>query len=270
MVPKIIPFYFAYFGGKKDEFKLIAPYIDFEQFTKIIEPFCGSCGFSLQCYGKYPDKEYFAYDLDTQLMEFLIFVKNNGSAPLFDHVDEFLKNYNKETLKEKFKEYKRNTDIYNYFTIKKLARMGRDGSYDYDRPETSSLRRTGYEITDKYFSCVNLGLQNYLISLERFKDDKNALIFCDPPYFDSYNMGYTDMVKGDNSEIYIKIRDFMKECQCGIILIVNNMAIMKDVFKDFIIAEYDKTYAATKRKTRHMLVGVNVKDDLLKIQNLKI
>ena len=59
--------------------------------------------------------------------------------------------------------------------------------------------------------------------MNEYKDNKDAFLYLDPPYMDSYNGGYSsfqsktyndDLTIKDNTEMYIYLLEFLKDCKC--------------------------------------------------------
>jgi hypothetical protein len=88
-----------------------------------------------------------------------------------------------------------------------------------------------------------------------YKDDKNAFIFLDPPYFASDNKTYYNAeyknIDGhltDNTAMYIDILNYFKTCKCKLMMVINKKMIIEYLFKDYIKGEYSKKYGRTQNK----------------------
>ena len=99
--------------------------------------------------------------------------------------------------------------------------------------------------------------------IKQDKSKKKYFIFLDPPYFDSFNkyyVMYQDKFTGektikDNTGMYIEILKYLKENKKNTMLIINKNCITEFIYKDYIKAEYDKTYQLTKKKTKHLIIN---------------
>ena len=92
--------------------------------------------------------------------------------------------------------------------------------------------------------------------------DKNAFLFCDPPYFGSDNTNYStfgsvvdkDNKIVDNTFMYVYLSDFIKHCKCKIMIIINDNALLRYLFEGYVKDTYDKTYQIAKKKDRLMII----------------
>ena len=103
--------------------------------------------------------------------------------------------------------------------------------------------------------------EDYTKVLAKYKQNKNAFIFLDPPYFDSfnnyymsYNDGFKDSVIVDNTVMYIDILNFIKNTKNKTMLIINKNAITDHIYGNYTVGIYDKVYQMTKKKTQHIIV----------------
>lgn len=253
-------FYFSYYGGKKREFQHIKPYIDFNKINKIVEPFCGSCAVSIEVYKEYPDLDYHVNDRDDFFYSLLKDIKENGSKKYFDYVNNILKNYTKETHNEEIKKYKKTPTLENYFFYCKIHSIHR-GVYDDRRKQQSEINYNKYIKTDNFFKHATLTNLDFLDILNKYIDDENAFIFLDPPYNNSFNDLYSGInYKTDIIDYYVKIKKFIDDCKCSVLMIVNDNAIIRLLFESFILKEYNKQYTNTilNNKTIHLIIGKNL------------
>ncbi len=75
---------------------------------------------------------------------------------------------------------------------------------------------------------------------------------------DSYTGGYSsfhsktyndDLSVKDNTEMYIYLLEFLEVCKCKVLFSINNCALTKYVYKDFIKETYNKNYQSTQLNT---------------------
>jgi len=265
-------FYFGYIGNKRQEIKYIEIYIknliDNGTINKIVEPFCGSSSFSYHFYKIYGDKiEYHLNDIDENLISFLNIVKKEGSKSFFDDTNEKCKDLTKERFNNIINNRKPN-DLNSWFFYNKVYNF-RKGLYpdtrkygDYDYKKYMSL--DDFFKNDKTFLYNN----SYTDIFEKFKDDEKALIFLDPPYLDSFNGYYSTFNKHntddgtiiDNTEMYSHIGDLFNN-NSKVLLIMNDMGLIRYVYKPYYKFSYDKNYSFSKKikdtfqknKTKHAI-----------------
>ena len=85
----------------------------------------------------------------------------------------------------------------------------------------------------------------------KYKDNENAFLYLDPPYMDSFNAGYgtyhheshnKDLKIIDNTEMYIKFLDILKNGKCKILFSINDCALTNYLYKDYIKETYNHIY----------------------------
>lgn len=261
-------FYFVWNGNKRTELFRIFDAVNMDNFDTIVEPFCGSGAFLLECYARYGDtKKYVFNDNDVRLINMLKFIKENKTSnPLYEYCSTRL---NAEDWKNH-----QSSDLsipYNFFYY---CRVRGDFSRSKKLPNKwPSLKRSKkIEITDKCISsdCTTITCNDWIECMEKYKDDPKALIFIDPPYFNSFNQSYYGMDKESKTPIYrdittifMDILNYMKSSQARLISITNSGALFEYVFKDFIRTKYKKTYnnnvvfidgKIAKKSTYHILI----------------
>ena len=96
--------------------------------------------------------------------------------------------------------------------------------------------------------------------LQKYKNNKNAFIFCDPPYLDSNNTSYNQRTYNknnfifDNTYIYVCLINTLKTAKAKIMLIINDNALNRYIFNNYIKSSYIRIYQITKRKTNHLII----------------
>ena len=93
------------------------------------------------------------------------------------------------------------------------------------------------------------------MKFEKYKENKDAFIFCDPPYLTSNNTKYKGLNEYDenknivdNTKIYIELLEYLKTSKCKIMILLNKNAIIDYIFKDYIKDHYHKIYQVFKKK----------------------
>ena len=102
-------FYFAYMGNKRTDIKFFSDYLPYgyKIINTVVEPFCGSCSVSRYYYKDYKKIKYHVNDIDTDLINFLNYIKKNTAEPLIKIYNEKIGNDHPEKLKldRMFKKY---------------------------------------------------------------------------------------------------------------------------------------------------------------------
>ena len=227
-------FYFGYPGNKRSENKLLEPYLSLEGIDRFVEPFCGTSSFSRFIYANYGDKyAYFSNDIDNGLITWLKDVQIYGCKKYFDFTNERLKGLTRERHKNYIQCYKQNPiNPYYYFYYNKIYNYRR--SLYPERLVDKTQDWTKYKHLDEFYKICRLSNLDYINYLETFKDDENALIYLDPPYFNACNTFYggiesvdKDMNIIDNTYIFSYILNYLKEAKCKIIFVINHNIIIR-------------------------------------------
>ena len=108
---------------------------------------------------------------------------------------------------------------------------------------------------DKLLNMANVTNNDFRITCDKYKNDKTAFLFIDPPYINSCNDFYSDDSSIDDiDKFYEYLTDLLKTCKCKIMIVVNNALLMRLLFKDFIKHKYGKKYEASKKKAEHIII----------------
>lgn len=116
--------------------------------------------------------------------------------------------------------------------------------------------------TDQIILMKSIRFTNddYKIVLDRHRQDPTAFIFIDPPYLFSHNDHYSAQSKEtgipDMTQIIIDLVELLKDptTKAKIMIIINDMAILRWLFKDFIKMAYSRIYQLSKNKDRHLII----------------
>lgn len=111
------------------------------------------------------------------------------------------------------------------------------------------------EITKK----INFSCEDYLNVVKKYCKNKDNFIFLDPPYLFSDNSSYSQQKRKEGEdctnilyELYNVFRD--KRNKAKIMLIINDMKIIRWLFDGYIKSNYEKIYQIGKRKSRHLII----------------
>lgn len=273
-------FYFSYTGNKRTEFKYIEKYLKETDYKTFVEPFCGSCSTSLLNYYKNNKKDiqYVLNDIDKIHMSFLESVKKDGNINKYiDFCNEHIKDITKDKHNKIILKYKENKDdLLLHFYYNKVYSF-RKGMYD-DRRKRNLLELNKFDKLNNFFCLDTVKLFNidFMEIMEKYKDDEKAFLYFDPPYLDSFNSFYVGYEKRDyeniknlklkckdQTKMYIDIFNFLEECKCSVIMIINGNAINKHIFKKYTVETYLKSYSYThktkefgfyKKQTEHIII----------------
>ena len=104
---------------------------------------------------------------------------------------------------------------------------------------------------EKFSNKTIITNEDYLHIIDIYKDNENSFLYLDPPYLDSYNSGYgTYQNKShdenlkiiDNTEMFFKILDILKNGKCKILFSINDCALTNYLYKDYIKETYNHKY----------------------------
>lgn len=244
-------------GSKLHDIKYFLKYLPKdEKFDIVCEPFAGSFALIRKVY-KNSNKKLHINDNDKNLIDSILFIRDNQKkvSKIIEKYNEIKENTAYKDLKEKIEKYL-NSDksIPDYFKNHIISSYKIRGFY-------------------KKIPCDNNLFCNFLKKLEitcddvtnimkKYKDDERAFLFFDPPYLDSDNTNYKSMTKysngkklNDNTVFYISLLEYIQTAKCKIMIIVNNNAITRFLYKDYIKGNYDKIYQLTKNKNSHLIIS---------------
>jgi hypothetical protein len=220
--------------------------------TIFVEPFCGSSIVSFNVFKKVNKNiDFHINDLDPLRIK-------------------FYKNMNQE--KERQKLYKLEKEIvekgaefyyddYLKYVISKRIHSFRHGLY----PTNKNIIL--HEITDNWkelFYKSTITNIDYLDILNKYKDNENAFLYLDPPCMDSFNAGYgtyqhkshdEDLKIIDNTEMYIKYLEVLKNVKCNMLFIINDCALTNYLYKDFIQETYNRNYQTSHLNKKNLNGG---------------
>jgi site-specific DNA-adenine methylase len=221
---------FQRLGNKTNDikyFKNLIP-LDDDTIKTVIEPFAGSFAVSGILFD--PTKyKIILIDNDKQLID-------------------IIKNINTFHFElEKF----RNIIIDDKPTNKELLQLIKDSKYE-NALQSKFIVRGMIKATKNKIDCTKLNIfldnvheikhEDFKIKMNEYINDESAFIFCDPPYFDSDNSDYNDYSKKtdddkiikDNTGIYSYLAEYIKNCKCKIMIVVNDNELMTYIFKNYI------------------------------------
>jgi site-specific DNA-adenine methylase len=248
-------FYISYCGNKRNEVEEIYKYIEplITKDSVFIEPFCGSCAISYYLWLKHPKLKFKLNDGDNFLYEMFKIIRNKKKAKkLNDWYNELME---QEITKEQYKVIIKEKTIYSTFLKKKFYAM-REGLYPIKHGKTTFK---DFDITKcgiyDFFNNADIEYSNIdaVKFLRKYKKDKNNIIFLDPPYINTCNQSY-DYQGNNNIYEYLFYHD-IDNFKCHLLGIFEQNWIIKLLFKDNIIHDYQKRYDISHRKTTHLIIS---------------
>lgn len=247
-------FIISYHGNKRQDYHEFKNNICYDNVKNIVEPFAGSCAISFNVWKIYKEKfTYHLNDLDSNLYNIYKILKEEPIDHIFNKINEIKSSINsKENFQELCK--KSNKTIYEIIYIHKASGF-RAGGYD-----KRTLQKKLYKPTkeQRLFSdflkqdCVHISNEDYRISYDFHKNNKDTIIFLDPPYLLSCNQGY----KHQSTHFYKYLSEDIKNKEAIIFLPLEQNDIVLNLFKDSkIISNWFKTYQITKKQVRMILIS---------------
>lgn len=216
----------------------------------VVEPFCGTCAISKYMSNIYNDLQYHLNDLDENI--FLILNDIDGYI-------EFKKDTN-----NKYKDFVLNDDDTKYKYIRWKTYVE-----NIDNKFTKIFVQENF-IKGSMFRCSNVNPdpkdillyntaiktnKDYIDIMEQYEDDKDAFLFIDPPYLFSDNSGYVPQKDDtDSTYIIVYLSQFLMRCKCKIMIIINDLKILRHLFGDYVKGDYSRTYQLSKKKASHLII----------------
>jgi len=273
-------------GGKRKDIVFIKEYfpdyVKNEQEYTYIEPFFG--GGAVYWYLNNDDN--IINDIDEELINFLITLKNSSDAlssefnQYTDKIKEIterekngeisiaeaktergifyyeLRNKDRNNGLKKLTEFERAVRFYivNQFSFSGLRRFNSKGEFNVSYGNYKSFNK---QYTDKHINLLNNTEIHHGDYQDIIKKKKyNTFVFLDPPYtgvFKSYS--------GDefNSEMHLKLAEVFKTSNCDIMMVINKDEFTSELYKDYIIHEYDFKYSKNvknrqENNSKHLII----------------
>jgi len=249
-------------GGKSDEIKMFKKYFP-DKFDIYIEPFVG--GGSVYFYLN-PIKAVIN-DIHTELIDLYQCIGNGNSEKIYEFMesnpndeityykirDEMIINDKLDSAKRFY--YQRKT------CFRGMLRYNKNGKFNipfgrYKTINYNDLKNKDYELLLNRTEILNKDF-NYIF--ENYNDNNNFM-FLDPPYDSEFtDYGYCEFGKKEQEQLAYLFKNTKIKC----LMIIGKTKFIKDLYKDYIIDEYDKKY---KFKLYDNRIGdeINVKHLIIK------
>ena len=238
-------------GGKKDEIKLFEKYIP-NEYDIYIEPFIG--GGSLY-FNLCPTKSVIA-DVHKELICFYNSIKDGYIDDIYDFM---VKHPNDEKV---YYDVRDNMEINSdldrakqfYYQRKTcyrgMLRYNKKGNYE-------DLKNKDYETLLKRTDIINGSFETVF---DKYNDENN-FVFLDPPYDSEFtDYGYCKFGKEEHKKLAECFKNTKNKC----LMIIGKTDFIVDLYKDYIVEEYDKNY---KFKIHSKRVGKEIDTKHLVIKN---
>ena len=249
-------------GGKSDEIKMFEKYFP-DSYNLYIEPFIG--GGSVYFYLN-PDKAVIN-DIHTELIDLYQSIGEGESDKIYDFMennpndeetyykirDEMIINDKLDSAKRFY--YQRKT------CFRGMLRYNKNGKFNipfgrYKTINYNDLKNKDYELLLNKTQILNKDF-NYIF--ENYNDENNFM-FLDPPYDSEFtDYGYCQFGKKEQEELALLFKNTKIKC----LMIIGKTKFIEDLYKDYIIDEYDKKY---KFKLYDNRIGdeINIKHLIIK------
>jgi site-specific DNA-adenine methylase len=267
-------------GSKQKEYTIYEDYLNIEH-DILVEPFAGSAITSINHFNKYGNnKKYHINDIDFTLINFYRDIKKNSESVVNSYNElknsvvndpEFITKTakNKAKYKKIIDEYKQKVkeknkeNLSSYFLFYNKVYAMTYGLYPTKKNKFDDLNLSKYPLFNNFIKKAKINCKDYMTLFKKYKNNKNALLFLDPPYLSSCNQYYyTYDVKDhnnnkiiiDNTKLFIDILNLLKTAKCKIITIINDNCLTRYIYKDYIKKTYDVVYRRTNKKTKHLII----------------
>lgn len=249
-------------GGKKDELKNILPHIP-TNYSNYLEPFIGGGA----VYFHLNPHKAVINDVHKELVDFYQSIKDGNLDDIYNFMT---KHPNDEETYYKVRSYDVKTVLDNakkFYYLRKtcfrgMLRYNSKGEFNipYGRYKTCNyedLKNKEYENllkkTEVYNKSFEYIFENY--------DDSNNFMFLDPPYDSEFtDYGYCTFGKDEQ----IKLANCFKKTKIKCLMIIGKTPFIEELYKDYIVGEYDKKY---KFKLHSGRVGDEINNKHLIIKN---
>lgn len=108
-----------------------------------------------------------------------------------------------------------------------------------------------------FMKSINFSNDDAFKIIEKFRKNKDTFIFLDPPYLFSNNSSYLPQLNStDMTEYYLKFLKILddKTTKAKIMLIVNDLNILRELYKKYLVKTYDRIYQIGKKKAKHIIM----------------
>ncbi len=256
---KLDRFLYSYNGNKFNETTKMKKKtnLNINEYNIIAEPFCGIFGFSRCMFNEDFEGEIWLNDVDPLLIKALTMLKDEPEK-VFNIIDEALTKYNElgdvYATSKKLDKQINEKDLFESYILKLV--FGFCG-YLLNFKKSNKIKNYKEKLNEHtlFFDKVKFFNLDYNDFIRLLPNNNKTLIYLDPPYLDTCNRDYIKYceVSKDNTIIYIELLELLETSNTHIIITVNGNALMKYVYKNYVLYEENKTYQHQKKnKTTHI------------------
>lgn len=231
-----------YSGGKGSEIDTIKPFIP-DKINTYIEPFIG--GGALYFYLN--NDKNIINDINPKLINLYNTIKNNNELIIREL--KTLEN-TEECYYEIRKMYNNKIDLkYDEATIymyinktcyRGLIRYNQKGEFNVPFGHYKTYHPWDYINEDHINLLKNTEVYNYDFAKIFNMAGKGDFMFLDPPYMSSFSSYTPD---GFTEEDQRRLAECFKKSKANCMMVISDLGIIRELYKDYIVYEYDKTYA---------------------------
>ena len=225
------------------------------QIDLYIEPFVGGASVLFHL----SPKKSIISDLHTELIDFYTAIKNNKSQEIYNFMSEHEndeKTYYRVRDDFEINDYLDNAKRFYYLRktcFRGMMRYNKKGEFNipYGKYKTCNYE----DLLKKEYSNVLKNTEIFNKSFEYVFENYNSkdnFMFLDPPYDSQFtDYGYCKFGK----EEHIKLYECFKSTNIRCLMVIGKTDFIKELYKDYIVEEYDKKY-------RFKLYGGRVGDEI--------
>ena len=246
-------FLISYAGNKRKECQNIYESIKdkLSSVDTIVEPFCGSSAVSFYISKLHPKHyKYVLNDNNKHLIELYKIASSKRKLKKFiEEIETLVEDITKDVYIKLVKE----DNVQSWFIKNKIYNI-RPGFF----PTNIKIKQDFSDLEDcpiihflrtEKITFTNIDAKETLV---KYKDNKKAFIFLDPPYLDSCNDFYAD----SNTNIYEYLyNNKITAMRSKVLLCLEDNWIIRLLFNGDVKSSYDKKYEISKKKTRHMIIA---------------
>ena len=237
-------FYIQRLGNKINDIKYFEKYLPFDV-KNVVEPFGGSFAVIRKIY--YDDK-YNKYVNDMDPMLYYIYI----------HPNELKKGYMKwNEINERKINSDKKKELLQKSNLPKHIKEYLENSMFVRGTVTKSKNIDNIDEDIEFIKKINFSHEDAFKIIDKFRTKENTFIFLDPPYLFSDNSSYASQNEDtDMTDYYLKFLDILndKTTKAKIMLIINDMKILRELYKKYIKGDYEKIYQIGKKKSKHLVI----------------
>lgn len=244
---------FGRLGSKVNDIKYFKDYLPLD--CKIVcEPFGGAFAVSRMIYD---DDKYEKYVNDTDPLLYAIYTHPEEYFEFSNKINDITKKHlhnnivhHKDCHEEISKDetIDKNSPYYTYFMKEKLIRGKMIKTI-------KNYVCTTFINTMKKIHFTN---DDYMVSINKFKNNSDAFLFIDPPYLFSDNSQYYSQSGKvhDMTNILVDLFKLINDesTKCKIMIVINGLDILKYIFENYIVCSYSRIYQLSKKTMSHIVI----------------